>query len=289
MASRGDAVESVAAVLGANKEVARFGAHAEEMAWLIVRNDFVGEFDNIGSFGCLGSVEGTDAVTVYWLLGHEFGGFATKIFEETTLNNGVKILFGLAGFLGCFSETLMFGDIAGKPVMGAYHSFSDEFFIIRIDGLIESHMNVGANLPLSLHGNFGIHADFVAVNVGFKGDTVVVDFSVGERKHLKTARVGKSRAVPAGKFGKTAGFFDKIWAGGENEVVCISENALRAKFAHLGVGDGFNGGTGGGTDESWSLDVAVWRMDDAGAHKAFLFDNVEFKHFPYYNIVLTNM
>lgn len=162
--------------------------------------------------------------------------------------------------------------------MGADHGFTHEFFVGRIDGLIESHVNIGTNFPLGLHGNFRIHADFIAVDVRFEGDAVVVDFGIREGEHLKAARIGESWAMPASKFGKSAGFFDKIWAWSENKMIGVGENALRAKLAHLGVSDSFNGGAGGGADKSRRLDVAMWRVDDTGAHEAGLFDNIEFQH-----------
>ena len=57
LASRGDAVESIAAIFGADEKIARLGTHAEEMAWFILGDDFVGEFDNIGSFVSFSSIE----------------------------------------------------------------------------------------------------------------------------------------------------------------------------------------------------------------------------------------
>ena len=85
--------------------------------------------------------------------------------------------------------------------MGANHGFFDEVLVGRIDCLVESHVDIGANFPLSLHGNFGIHADFITVNMRFKSDAVVVDFSIRKREHLETARISKGWAVPTGKFG----------------------------------------------------------------------------------------
>ena len=40
------------------------------MARFFVRDNFIGKFDDLRSFGGFGSVEGTDAVTVNWLLSH---------------------------------------------------------------------------------------------------------------------------------------------------------------------------------------------------------------------------
>lgn len=92
---------------------------------------------------------------------------------------------------------------------------------------------------------------------------------------MKTARISESRAVPAGEFGEAAGFFNKLGAGRKNEVVSVGENGLATEFAHLGVSDGFDGSAGGGANEGWSLNVAMWRMDNADAHEAGLFDNIE--------------
>ena len=110
----------------------------------------------------------------------------------------------------------MLCDVAREPIMRAEHGLANEVFVGRIYGLIESHVDIGADSPLGLHGDFGVHADFVAVDVRLKSDAVVVDFGIGEGKHLETARISKSWAVPAGEFGETAGFFDKVWTWGED-------------------------------------------------------------------------
>lgn len=81
LAGRGDTVESVATKLGTDEEVAWFGAHTEEMARFILRENFISEFDDIGGFLGFSSVEGADAVAVDGLIGHELGGFTAKVFE----------------------------------------------------------------------------------------------------------------------------------------------------------------------------------------------------------------
>lgn len=99
----------------------------------------------------------------------------------------------------------MLGNVAWQPSMGALHSSSNKSLIGRVDGLVESHVDIGANLPLCLHGDFGIHANLVAVIVGFEGNAIVVDFGVSKGKHLEAAGIGKSGAMPRSKFGKAAG------------------------------------------------------------------------------------
>lgn len=276
LASGGNAVKSVATILGADEEIARFGTHAEKMARLILGENLVSELDDIGSFFGFGSVERADAVAINWLLRHELGGFAAKVLEQPALDDGIKILFWPVVLFGFLGEALVFSDIARKPIVRAKHSLANKVFVRRIDGLIESHVDVGADLPLGLHGDFGIHADFVAVDVGFKCDAIVVDFSIGQGKHLEATGIGKGWAVPAGEFGEAAGFFDEFGARGENKVISVGENGLAAEFAHLGMSDGLNGGAGGSANEGWSLNITVRGMDDADAHKASLFDDVEF-------------
>ena len=57
LAGWSNAVESIAAILGANEEIAWFGTHAKEMTRFVLGDDFVGEFDNIGGFVGFGGVE----------------------------------------------------------------------------------------------------------------------------------------------------------------------------------------------------------------------------------------
>ena len=89
------------------------------MTRFVVRNNFVGEFNNGGGFGSFGGVERADTIAIDGLLSHEFGRFAAEVFEEATLNDGVEILLGFAGFFGFFGKTLMFGNVAWQPVMSA--------------------------------------------------------------------------------------------------------------------------------------------------------------------------
>ena len=59
-------------------------------------------------------------------------------------------------------------------------------------------------------------------------------------------------------------------------MISIGQDALGSKFAHFGMSNGFYGSARGGADESWSLNVAVRGMNNTNAHKASLFDDVEF-------------
>lgn len=60
-------------------------------------------------------------------------------------------------------------------------------------------------------------------------------------------------------------------------MISIGENALTAKLAHLLMSDGLDGGAGRSTDKGRSFNIAMRSMNDAGAHEASLFFDVEFE------------
>ena len=264
-----DAIEGIAAILDAEEEVAWFAAHAKEMAWFIDGEVAVAEFEDF--FGVFfHGIEAADAVAVDILLSHEFGGFFAKIGKEASLDDGEKILVGSAILASFGEEAVVFGDVLREPVMGAAHGFEHDVVVAGVGGLVEGHVNIGADFPLRLHAGFWGHADFVAVDMRLEGD-----FGVGKGKHLETAGIGEGWGVPVGKFGEAAGFFDEIWAWGEDKVISVSEDGLAAEGAHFGIGEGFDAGASSGADESWRLDVAVRGVDSADAHEADLLVDVE--------------
>ncbi len=60
-------------------------------------------------------------------------------------------------------------------------------------------------------------------------------------------------------------------------MISVGKNTLTAKFAHLLMRDSFNGSASGGTDEGWSFNITMRRVNDAGAHETSLFFDVEFE------------
>lgn len=75
LAGWSNTVESITAIFGADEKIARLGAHTKEMARFVLRNDFVGKFDDIGSFVGFGGVKRANTVAINRLSCHEFGGF----------------------------------------------------------------------------------------------------------------------------------------------------------------------------------------------------------------------
>ena len=93
---------------------------------------------------------------------------------------------------------------------------------------------------------------------------------------MEATGVSETWTVPASKFGKATALLNKVWARGENEVICVSKNSLTAKLAHLGMSDSLYASAGSSTNKSRRFNIAVWSMDDAGAHEAGLFFDFEF-------------
>ena len=66
---------------------------------------------------------------------------------------------------------------------------------------VESHHDLGAKRGLNLHRDFGRKKLLAAVEMRAKFDAFFGQFSkIGQRKHLKSARIGQKRAVPGRKF-----------------------------------------------------------------------------------------
>ena len=209
-AGRADAVESVAAVFGADKKIERFLTHAEEVARSIFRKDFIHGFEHFRH--AVGSKDAADAEAVGVLGCGECSGLSAKVEEGAALDDGVEILFRLTVFACGSSEFLVFGDATGQPRVCAFHCFFHIFVIFGFREMVERHVDVGADLPLGAHRRFGRHFEFIAVDVGFKFRAFGGDFHIRQRKNLEAAGIGKSRAVPARKLGETAGGFNQLGA-----------------------------------------------------------------------------
>ena len=92
--------------------------------------------------------------------------------------------------------------------MSTFHRDFHVFVRVGFGELVESHMNVGADLPLSLHREFGRHLKGTAVDMAFKLCTGLVDFYVWERENLEAAGVSKGWFLPVHKARESACFAD---------------------------------------------------------------------------------
>ena len=92
--------------------------------------------------------------------------------------------------------------------MGAMHGLFHIGAVFRFSEMIESHVDVGADGPLGLHGRFRCDFKIPAVDVGFEFDAFFADFDIGETEDLKTTGVGEGGFVPAVKSREATGLFD---------------------------------------------------------------------------------
>ncbi len=113
--------------------------------------------------------------------------------------------------------------------MGALHGLLEiGFAAVGGGAFVEGHDDVGAEVVLDFDSFLGSEVVGGAVDVGFEGDAVVVDFDAvfgaAEGENLEAARVGEDWAIPIDPFVQAAHFFDKFVAGAEVEVVGVGED-----------------------------------------------------------------
>ena len=186
----------------------------------------------------------------------------------------------------------MLGYAALRPTVGAFHgAFLVSAGVHQRGQLVEGEHDVGADLVLDAHGDFGGETVQRAVERRLERYTVlvherepllafrdhVVRFHAGdvhgerllearaERQHLEAAGIGEGRAVPVHEFGESAGFVEHLLAGSFVQVERVGQQALRAKILHGFGQHGLHRGLRGHRHERRGVDVAVGGVDDAGA------------------------
>lgn len=203
-ASGTDAVKSVATELGADEEIAWLLAHAEEVTRFVFRENGVDGGEHLGH-----AVSGEDAANTEAVDGlscAKLGGLGAEVEKGAALDHGVEVLRRLKATRThdvFISQSLVFSDATFEPSVGAAHGALHVGAIVRLSEVVESHVDVGADGPLGLHARLRGDFKLVAVDVGFELGAVFVNLDIGERKNLKTARIGKSGAVPARELSET--------------------------------------------------------------------------------------
>lgn len=164
---------------------------------------------------------------------HKLGGLAAEVLEEAALDDGIEVLGREIFCFGVVFLAFVFGEVAREPGVGIFHGALHDGVVAGVGGLVEGHMDVGTDLPLGLHGDFGGHTEEIAVDVGLEGDAVLVNSGGGKGKHLEAAGIGEAWAVPGGEVCEAADLFDELGAGGEEEVVGVCEDGFGAEVAEL--------------------------------------------------------
>ncbi len=230
-----------------------------------------------------------DAHTVEIQRGDLLCGVPAQILVIRALHHAIERLIRLAEpFLG---EPLVLGHAALRPPVGAFHgAFLVAAGVHQRGQLIEGEHDVGADLVLDAHGDLGGETVLVAVEWGFERHAVLVhereaflafgDHLIGlharhvhgerlfearaERQHLEAAGIGERRTVPVHEFGEAARFVKHLLAGTLEQVERVGQQALRAEVLHGFRKHGLHRGLSGDRYERRCVDVAVWRVDDAG-------------------------
>ncbi len=149
----------------------------------------------------------------------------TEVGEEAALDYAEKsswiLVRWIEFFVGLFTKS--------EPIVGALHGLLEiGFAAVGGGAFVEGHDDVGAEVVLDFDRFLGSEVVGGAVDVGFEGDAVVVDFDAvfgaAEGENLEAARVGEDWAIPIDPFVQAAHFFDKFVAGAEVEVVGVGED-----------------------------------------------------------------
>ena len=186
----------------------------------------------------------------------------------------------------------MLGDATLCPAVGAL----DRVLLVaaRVHErreLVECEHDVGAELVLDVHRNLGGESVQRAVERRLERDAVLVherhallafgNHVVGlhalhihrqrllearaERKHLESTGVGESRAVPVHELRETARLVKHVLTGALVQVERVRQQTLCAELGHRFRQHGLHCTLRGHRHECRRLDVAVWRVQNAGA------------------------
>ncbi len=182
-AGGGDAVEGVSAHFGADENIVRMGK-AKEVARFVCGEFFVTPAEDCAEVFFQEGAAETKTVELGRSAGgwvgdsHRTEGFrgrATEVFPAATLKDAVEMLT-VAEVVAMFE---MFAEAALGPAFGAGHGFNIIFISVsKGSKLIESHMNIRADLALDAHGFFG--ADEIGLTVEGVGEVDAFFGDVGE-------------------------------------------------------------------------------------------------------------
>src|SRR6266852_1986182 len=123
-------------------------------------------------------------------------------------------------------QSLDLGQAACEPADASLTRVPRGGFVgLARDNVVELHDDVGAQVALNLHHDLGREESPRAVDVGLELHAFLVDGSKAlERKDLKSARVGKDRAVPLHEAVESAHLSHDVVAGAEVQVVRVAED-----------------------------------------------------------------
>ena len=99
---------------------------------------------------------------------------------------------------------------------------------------VQRHGDIAVQQTLDLHGALRCQRVVAAVDVGAKGDALLIQASeLGERHHLEAAAVGYDRARPAHEVMQAAQAGDAFGAWAQHQVIGVAEDDLRTCRGNL--------------------------------------------------------
>ena len=169
-AGRGHTVERIAAVLHAGEDVVDRG-DAEHVAWSAFRHRVADPGAGVADDAFFDRAADADAVEIK--RSDLLGGMSAQILIIRALHHAIQRLVRLAETL--LGKPLMLGYAALRPTVGAFHgTFLVAAGVHQRGQLVESEHDVGADLVLDAHGDFGGEPVQRAVERRLERHTVLV-------------------------------------------------------------------------------------------------------------------
>ncbi len=132
---------------------------------------------------------------------------------------------------------------------------------------------------LDLHRNLGRQEQLVAIDRRREFHAFFGNLAhCPQRKHLKPARIGQNRLVPAHETMQSIEFADGVGAGSQPKMEGITENDLRADVLEFDRRHGLYGAVGADRHEDRGIDHAMVQRQLAAPRIAIGFDEFVLKH-----------
>ncbi len=111
--------------------------------------------------------------------------------------------------------------------------------------MVEGHRDIGAQLPLDLHGALRRERAAGSIDVALELYSVLADAAKPlKREHLKATRIGEHRPVPGREPMQATHLLDHRFPGPEVQVVGVAQDYLGAGAAYIVGAETANDGVG---------------------------------------------
>ena len=139
------------------------------------------------------------------------------------------------------------------------------------DALVERHHDVATEGELDVHGRFRREQVRVAVQVRLEQDAFVGHLAeIAEAEDLEAAGIGQDGARPGHETVQAAQLADGLVARAEEQVIGVGQDDLGVELLdEIALGDALDRGLRAHRHEDRRLDVAVRRVEHAGARPGF--------------------